>query len=53
MDILFEYTTDLREKIYKLSTQQGWLIVAGIAGFLYFRKKVKKLEHELETLRKE
>ena len=48
-----DYLLELNGAMGQLFNRQRWIIVAGISIGLYFRSKIKRLEEEVELLRKD
>lgn len=48
-----DYLLELNGAMCQLFNRQRWIVVAGIGLGLYFRSKIKKLEEEVELLRKD
>ena len=48
-----DYLVELNGAMCQLFNRQRWIIVAGIGLGLYFQNKIKKLEEEVELLRKD
>lgn len=48
-----DYLLELNESMHQLFTQQRWILITGIGLGLYFRSKIKRLEEEVELLRKD
>lgn len=48
-----DYLLELNKAVCQLFSRQRWIVVAGIGLGLYFRSKIKRLEEEIELLRKD
>ena len=48
-----DYLLELNGAMCQICNRQKWIIVVGICLGLYFRNKIKRLEEEVELLRKD